>query len=108
MSDVTDKIVELIRRREIRVSEHASLELEKDDLFLDDLLRTAENSEKVEEYPDHGRGECVLLLHQVPVIGAVHAVWGVPKGYDTPAVLVTAYLPDPARWDSQFKRRVKP
>ena len=35
----------------------------------------------------------------------VHVVWGIPKGESRPAVLVTAYRPDPDLWDSDFKRR---
>jgi hypothetical protein len=35
----------------------------------------------------------------------VHVVWGIPKGYDKPVVLVTAYRPDPERWDETFTRR---
>jgi hypothetical protein len=35
----------------------------------------------------------------------VHVVWGIPKGYDKPVVLVTAYRPDPTRWHETFTRR---
>jgi hypothetical protein len=35
----------------------------------------------------------------------VHAVWGIPKGATGPAVLVTAYRPDPSRWSEDFMRR---
>jgi hypothetical protein len=38
----------------------------------------------------------------------LHAVWGIPRGYNSPAVLVTAYKPDPALWDPTFTRRVRP
>ncbi len=37
----------------------------------------------------------------------VHAVWGVPKGTDYPAVLVTAYRPDPGKWTEDFLGRKK-
>ncbi len=40
--------------------------------------------------------------------GPLHAVWGIPRGYNSPAVLVTAYKPDPALWDSTFPQRVRP
>jgi len=38
----------------------------------------------------------------------VHAVWGIPRGYNRRDVLVTAYKPDPALWDPTFTRRVRP
>lgn len=39
-------------------------------------------------------------------VAEVEAVlWGIPKGHNKPVVLVTAYRPDPARWDKSFTRR---
>ena len=35
----------------------------------------------------------------------IHAVWGIPKGETAPAVLITAYRPDPTRWTDDFLRR---
>ena len=35
----------------------------------------------------------------------LHVVWGIPKGHDGPAVLVTAYRPDPKRWNETFTER---
>jgi hypothetical protein len=38
---------------------------------------------------------------------AIHAVWGIPKNELSPAVLVTAYRPDPERWVDDYSRRIK-
>ena len=38
---------------------------------------------------------------------AIHVVWGIPKDKSLPAVLVTAYRPDPTRWSDDFTRRIK-
>ena len=35
----------------------------------------------------------------------IHVVWGIPKGYDSPAVLITAYRPDPDLWEEGYTRR---
>jgi hypothetical protein len=35
----------------------------------------------------------------------LHILWGIPKGHVEPAVLVTAYRPDPAIWQEGFTRR---
>jgi hypothetical protein len=35
----------------------------------------------------------------------IHIVWGIPKGFSKPAVVITAYRPDPALWEADFKRR---
>lgn len=38
---------------------------------------------------------------------SIHAVWGIPSESLSPAVLVTAYRPDPKRWADDFNRRKK-
>ena len=35
----------------------------------------------------------------------IHVVWGIPRYATSPAVLVTAYRPDPERWSDDFSRR---
>jgi hypothetical protein len=35
----------------------------------------------------------------------VHVVWGIPKEQEKPAVLITAYRPDPKKWSENFLRR---
>jgi|GEM_PF-7069898 len=35
----------------------------------------------------------------------IHVVWGIPKNLKAPAVIVTAYGPDPEKWVDDFKRR---
>jgi len=53
------------------------------------------------------KGASVLVLQTAADRQPVHVVWGIPKGYTNPAVLVTAYRPDPARWNTDFKKRKK-
>ena len=60
------------------------------------------------EYPDYPKVAAVLVLQQAVDGSPVHAVWGVPCGYNGPAVLVTAYGPDPNLWDETFTRRLRP
>ncbi|WP_370445912.1 DUF4258 domain-containing protein [Acidiferrobacter sp. SPIII_3] len=50
-------------------------------------------------------GPCALLLQKDGSGAPIHVVWGIPKGHDRPAVLVTVYRPDPVRWDPSFTRR---
>ena len=51
----------------------------------------------VEDYP--------RLLEGTLYACALHVVWGIPRGQVSPAVLVTAYRPDPAVRTDDFLRR---
>jgi hypothetical protein len=47
----------------------------------------------------------LLTLHQDSVGHPIHVVWVLPAAARRPAVLVTAYPPDPNSWDSDFRQR---
>ena len=99
------QIVDLVKRGEVRVSEHGYDELAADDIFVRDLIKGISRAKVVEEYPDYPKGPCVLVLQMDREGKPVHVVWGIPRGESRPAVLITAYRPDPARWADDFIRR---
>ena len=59
----------------------------------------------IEDYPDRVRGPSVLTLQHDNNGLAIHVVWAIPAGERRPAVLVTAYRPDPEAWQSDFRKR---
>jgi hypothetical protein len=105
LDDFTQKIRELIQAGNLRISEHGYDELSEDNISVRELVSGIAKTESIEEYPDYPKGPCVLLLHKDKFGNPVHVVWGIPRGYNEPAVLVTAYRPDPERWDRTYLKR---
>jgi hypothetical protein len=105
LSEFLERVRSLIRAGDVRVSEHGYDELAEDGLTAREVLAGIEEAVVVEEYPNYPRGPCVLLLQKDGKAASIHAVWGIPKGYGKPVVLITAYRPDPDRWDETFQRR---
>ena len=105
MSELEERIRQLVTAGDYRVSLHGSRELAADGIFVGDLVASIESALTLEEYPDSGRGRSVLVLQMDQEQNPVHVVWGIHAGTRSPAVLVTAYRPDPRRWSSDFKVR---
>jgi hypothetical protein len=105
MSDTLRRVVELVRGGEVRISAHGYDEMAEDDILAGEAINGVGAAVVVEDYPDFPKGPCVLVLQQDRSDQPIHVVWGIPKGRTTPAVLVTAYRPDPARWTDDFLRR---
>lgn len=77
----------------------------EDDILAGEAIDGVGTAVLVEDYPDFHKGPCALVLQQDHNGHPIHVVWGIPKGQSSPAVLVTAYRPDPARWTDDFLRR---
>ena len=107
MSDTFRQIVDLVQRGEVKISEHGYDEIAEDGLFARDIVSDVSNGRLLEDYPDFPKGPCVLVLQNDRNGTPIHVVWGIPKGQVSPAVVITAYRPDPKRWTSDFMRRRK-
>jgi hypothetical protein len=107
MADTFPRIQTLVQAGDVRVSEHGYDEMAEDGLGVRELIAGISAAVIVEEYPNYGKGPCVLVLQRDRAEKPIHVVWGIPKGEASPAVLVTAYRPDPARWSTDFIRRKK-
>lgn len=107
MNAFIDQIRGLVTVGEVRLSEHGYDELVDDGITVRELLAGVADAVLVEDYPGFGKGPCALVLQRDHAGLPVHAVWGIPKGYDRPAVLITAYRPDIKRWQEDFLRRRK-
>ena len=105
MTSTFDRIRTLVSDGNVRISEHGYDELVADGLLAREIVEGVGNAELLEDYPNYPKGPCVLLLQRTREGRLVHTGWGLPAGQSEPAVLVTAYLPDPAKWEPGFRRR---
>lgn len=107
MSETFALIQNLVRANDIRISEHGYDELAEDNMTVQDILDGLAGGTAIEDYPHYPKGPSVLVLQFDRAGRPIHTVWGIPKGFTKPAVLVTAYRPDPMRWNEGFTERRK-
>jgi hypothetical protein len=104
MSDTSAKIIALVRADDWRASDHAVLRMEEHAIIATDLVDSIASAEVIEDYPIYHAGPCSLLL-QSDRDGPVHVLWGLKLGTDRPAVIITAYRPNPKQWHDDNRTR---
>jgi hypothetical protein len=105
VSDTLRKVKALAAESKVRVSVHGYDELAADDIFFMDIMDGVSDAVLIEDYPHATKGPCVLVLQSDRDDRPVHVVWGIPARKAEPAVLVTAYRPDPLRWAADYRTR---
>ena len=105
VSSTFERICELVKSGEVRISEHGYEEMSQENILARDVVAGVPAGIVVEDYPNYAKGPCVLVLERDHDGMALHVVWGTPKNLNSPAVVVTAYRPDPSLWSDDYLRR---
>jgi hypothetical protein len=105
VSDTLAQVQALVARGAVRISDHGYDELAEDAIFAGEVLTGVGAAVVVEDYPTAMRGPSVLVLQKDASLKPIHVVWAIARGLSEPAVVVTAYRPDPERWSPDFTKR---
>jgi hypothetical protein len=105
VSSTLREIQALVAAGDVEVSAHGAEELDNDNISLREVLAGVQSAVVVEDYPTFAKGPCVLVLQHDAAGGPIHILWGLLRGTVRPAVLITAYRPDPNRWSGDFLTR---
>jgi hypothetical protein len=97
-------IIEAIRQRRLRITDHADQEAAAGALTLDEIYESVILGEIIEDYPTDAPFPSCLVLGFTQTGTPVHSVWAYNE-HGSWAVLITVYRPDPTRWIDWRQRR---
>lgn len=82
---------------------HAIRQMSRPDRMIstEEVRKIVFSGEIIEDYPEDPRGPSVLLSG-IPMNRAIHIVCSPKKEY---LAIITAYIPDPDLWSSDFRER---
>lgn len=92
------------RRKRIKFTDHARIEMAKDGISADEVMKAIENGRVIEVYVDDSPFPSCLLYGKSDE-KPIHVVCALPQHINM-LIVVTVYAPDPRRW-IDFKRRRK-
>ena len=86
---------------DLRISQHAAVEMGKEEVSVEDLVEVLAKAEVLEDYPEHKRGSCCLILGTTDGGRDLHVVCTTGV---SPLVVITVYEPIEPKWLSPRER----
>ena len=114
--DAAERIKWAISHNCVRFTEHARLAMRDDDITTEDVMKSAQNFEILEEYSDAKPFPACLVLSHLDDGNPLHAVVALPSKEkvtttdvisDTLIIIVTIYKPSASQWTDQGRRKRK-
>lgn len=99
-------IIDALRNKNVRITDHADEEAQADRLSFDQIFYSVLQGEIIEDYPDDKPYPSCLIYGESFSGEPIHSVWAYNSSNKW-AVLITVYVPDPERWINWRIRRKK-
>ncbi len=103
-----DVTIAKIRRQAVaqavRVTQHAQIEMDAEEITLDEVLAAIAHGQILENYPEHRRGQCCLLYGRTTLGRHLHIVCTTAQPM---LIIITVYEPIPPKGVSPTQRRLK-
>lgn len=105
MSNYILEQVRIAASKRILYLPHAIRQMLRPDRMIsrEEVEKVIFHGEVIEDYPGDPRGHSCLIFYYEPPNRPIHVVCS-PKGEYL--AIITTYIPDPAEWSPDFKRRL--
>ncbi len=100
-----ENIINAIRNRRVRITEHADEEILDDNLSYEEIYSSVIQGEVIEDYSNDKPYPSCLIMGKNFSGEPIHSVWAYNSDNQW-AVLITVYRPNPERW-IDWKVRLK-
>jgi hypothetical protein len=92
-----DDVIDSIKKRRVRITDHADEEAHNDGLSFDEIYSSVLMGEIIEQYSEDEPYPSCLIYGKNMKDEPIHSVWAYNKETKS-AALITVYRPDPGRW----------